>query len=110
MRIICGPPDLNVTAESSDKLHVVLYGGESTGGRGSAGAAIVEELRRKKLAPCPRAWDFLSIALAVTAADLAGHATKVAMGGLVSSTCRSPFRSRNSGRHKLRHSKRYCVS
>jgi hypothetical protein len=76
MRIICGPPDLNVTAESSDKLHVVLYGRESTGGRGSAGAAIVEELRRKKLAPCPRAWDFLSIALAVTAADLAGHRDK----------------------------------
>jgi hypothetical protein len=78
MRVVCCPPDPNATAESSesDSLHVVLYARQNVSERGSAGAAIVEELRRHKLAPCPRAWDFLSIALAVTAADLAGHRDK----------------------------------
>ena len=39
----------------------------------AAGAAIKDTLRRRKLNPGPRAWDFLSIALTVMAADLAGH-------------------------------------
>ena len=33
----------------------------------------MSEILRQKLDPAPRAWDFLSIALAVIAADLAGH-------------------------------------
>jgi hypothetical protein len=75
MKIICGPATLNFAALPAD-LNVLLYGRDAQKTRGSAGAAIVEELRRKKLAPHPRAWDFLSIALAVTAADLAGHRSK----------------------------------
>jgi 7-cyano-7-deazaguanine synthase in queuosine biosynthesis len=71
MRLVCGPAGLDFQALRGD-LDVVLYG-RGTSGRGSAGAAIVETLQRKKLSPHPRAWDFLSIALAVTAADLAGH-------------------------------------
>lgn len=72
MRITCGPPAFAFDAFPAD-LEVVLYGRAGKTNRGSAGAAIVEDLRRKKLAPQRRAWDFLSIALAVTAADLAGH-------------------------------------
>lgn len=72
MRLVCGSPSFDTDAPH-DVLDVVLYRRDGTVGRGSAGAAIVEKLRRKKLAPHPRAWDFLSIALAVTAADLAGH-------------------------------------
>jgi 7-cyano-7-deazaguanine synthase in queuosine biosynthesis len=72
MRITCGPPTFAFDSLPAD-LKVVLYGREASTDRGSAGAAIVEELHRKKLAPHQRAWDFLSIALAVTAADLAGH-------------------------------------
>jgi hypothetical protein len=72
MRVSCGPSTFNFATIPAD-LSVVLYSREAKTNRGSAGAAIVEELRRKKLAPHRRAWDFLSIALAVTAADLAGH-------------------------------------
>ncbi len=53
-------------------VDVVLFG-RGNSERGSAGAAVVETLQRQKLLPEPRAWDFLSIALGVTAADLAGH-------------------------------------
>lgn len=72
MKIVCGPSDLTVDAFQGD-LNVSLYGREDGADRGSAGAAIVEKLQRRKLAPHQRAWDFLSIALSVIAADLAGH-------------------------------------
>ena len=72
MRIVCGPSTPTVDTLDAD-LKVLLYGRQVPPGYGSAGAAIAEKLRRKKLSPTPRAWDFLSIALAVTAADLAGH-------------------------------------
>lgn len=72
MRIVCGPTDLDFDALHGD-LNVLLYGRNGAEDYGTAGAAIVEVLRRRRLAPHERAWDFLSIALAVTAADLAGH-------------------------------------
>jgi len=72
MKLTCGPKSLNFGVFPAD-INVLLYGRDERTRRGSAGAAIVEELRRKKLVPHPRAWDFLSIALAVTAADLAAH-------------------------------------
>lgn len=72
MKLVCGPSSLDFNARRSD-LDVLLFGRDDRNARGSAGAAIVEELRRRKLAPNERAWDLLSIALAVTAADLAGH-------------------------------------
>lgn len=75
MKLVCGPTGLDFDALNGD-LNIVLYGREDRAHRGSAGAAIVEELRRKKLVLHPRAWDLLSIALSVTAADLAGHRNK----------------------------------
>ena len=72
MKLTCGPKSLNFAAFPAD-INVLLYGRDQQKKWGSAGAAIVEELRRKKLVSHPRAWDFLSIALAVTAADLAAH-------------------------------------
>lgn len=72
MRLVCGPSGFGVEALHGD-LNVVLYGRGSGAAHGSAGAAIVEELEHRNLRPHPRAWDLLSIILAVTAADLAGH-------------------------------------
>lgn len=72
MRIVCGPPEFTFESFDSD-LDVVLFGRDPSKQRGSAGAAIGEVLRRQQLIPDPRALDFVSIALAVMAADLAGH-------------------------------------
>lgn len=72
MKIICGQSDFAFDDFEAD-LAVVLYGRHSKPEHGSAGAAIVEEVRRRKLAPHIRAWDLLSLALAVTAADWAGQ-------------------------------------
>ena len=49
---------------------VVLYGPSTTSSQVSAGARIPSVIRSRKLSPAPRAWDLLSIALSVLAADL----------------------------------------
>ncbi len=72
MRIVCGPSEFAFEPFRGG-LDVVLFGRDPSKKRGSAGAAIGDVLRRRKLVPDPRAFDFLSIALAVMAADLAGH-------------------------------------
>ena len=58
---------------NEDVLEVVLYGHADRQTRGSAGAAVKDDVIRAKLSAAPRAWDFLSLALSATAADLAGH-------------------------------------
>jgi hypothetical protein len=52
---------------------VILYGHSADAARGSVGAAIEERIRKRKLHPAIRAWDLLSIALAVVSSDIAGH-------------------------------------
>lgn len=75
MKLICAPRDY-AFKDSAEALDVVLYGRADRPTRGSAGAAIKDQIVRRNLHPTPRAWDFLSLALAVTAADRAGHRTK----------------------------------
>jgi hypothetical protein len=72
MKLICALKDFGFKG-SADALDVVLYGNADRPTRGSAGAPIKDEIVRCNLHPAPMAWDFLSLALAVTAADLAGH-------------------------------------
>ena len=72
MKIVCALRDHKFPARSGT-LGVVLYDQPPNERLGSAGAAIREALRRRKYHPAPRAWDFLSIALSVVTADLAGH-------------------------------------
>jgi 7-cyano-7-deazaguanine synthase in queuosine biosynthesis len=72
MKLICAPKDYAFSGKE-DELEVVLYGYADTPMRGSAGAAIKDKIVREKLHAASRAWDFLSIALSVNAADLAGH-------------------------------------
>jgi 7-cyano-7-deazaguanine synthase in queuosine biosynthesis len=75
MKIISALSDFDFTSTRAD-LGVVLYGQPGDPSRGSAGEAIKDSIRRRKLRPSPRAWDFLSIALSVVSADLAGHRNK----------------------------------
>jgi Queuosine biosynthesis protein QueC len=72
MRLVCGPAGFDFATLHGD-LSVLLYGRDHGAACASAGAAIIEEFRRKRMTPQRRAWDLLSIALSVTAADLAGH-------------------------------------
>lgn len=71
MKIVCAPKD-HPFAGTGDELEVILYGHADRPTRGRAGAAVKDQIVREKLHPAPRAWDFLSLALSVTAADLAG--------------------------------------
>ena len=70
MKLVCALKD-HPFAEG-DGLGVVLYGYADQQTRGSAGAAIADAIRKQRIRPAQRAWDFLSLALAVTSADLAG--------------------------------------
>ena len=72
MKITCALSDFNFDTRESD-LDVILYGQANKGSQGSIGNSLKHEVQRKKLVPEPRAWDFLSIALAVISADSAGH-------------------------------------
>jgi len=70
MKLTCAPLGHDFSSSSSD-LDIVLYGYADLQHRGEAGASIVKEvISRSKLQPDARAWDLMSIALAVIAADV----------------------------------------
>jgi 7-cyano-7-deazaguanine synthase in queuosine biosynthesis len=75
MKLLCAPNGYPFPSDDG-VLEVILYGKADIQTRGAAGAALKREVLRRKLKVEPRAWDFLSIALSVTAADLAGHRSK----------------------------------
>lgn len=70
MRLACGPYGANLP-DGESVLRVVLYGQPRRESEGSAGDAAKAEIQRRRLDPAPRAWDLLSIALSVVAADFA---------------------------------------
>ena len=72
MKIVCAPKDFDFSHHKAD-LVVILYGNKDRQTRGGIGAAVMHEIVHHKLRPAPRAWDLLSLALSVMAADLAGH-------------------------------------
>lgn len=75
MKIICAPSDYDFSSQPGS-LGVVLYGHADRPTLGSVGAAVRDIIRRRKFYPAARSWDFLSIALSVVTADLAGHRDK----------------------------------
>lgn len=74
MKLVCAPQGHPFTGKP-DVLDVVLYGRADRPTRGHAGAALKDDIARLQLSTAPKAWDLLSLALAVTVADLAGHRT-----------------------------------
>lgn len=72
MKLVCAPKTY-AFPDDADVLRVILYGRPDRPEDGSAGAALMEEVLRRKLVAAPRAWDLLSLALSVIAADFAGH-------------------------------------
>jgi len=71
MKITCAQEGFDFRKYKSD-LNVKLYSNTTGSGIGSIGGTIKYHIAKKKLVPTPRAWDFLSIALAVISADSAG--------------------------------------
>lgn len=69
MNVMCASADWDFGAQTAADLEVILYSHANTPKRGAVGASILYAVRRAKLDPDPRAWDLLSIALAVVAAD-----------------------------------------
>lgn len=72
MKLVCALKDHKFPG-GNDTLPVILYGPADREDRGCAGAAVKHQITRDKLYPASKAWDLLSLALSVTAADLAGH-------------------------------------
>lgn len=69
MRIICKPADHHFEAREFGDLGIILYGHDRRVGMGSIGATIRKTIHKCRLQPASRAWDLLSIALSVIAAD-----------------------------------------
>lgn len=75
MRIFCTPNENDQSVTNVD-LKVVLFGSSKNPLNGYSGTNIWKEIKKSKLDPEPKAWDLLSIALSVIAADYAGHRKK----------------------------------
>ena len=72
MRILCAPEHFPFKKWDAD-LNVILYGKNPPRNYGSIGRKIAAVIKAKRLRPSIQAWDFLSIALSIYAADRAGH-------------------------------------
>lgn len=73
MKLVCAPKAHKFDSGPKAPLAIVLYDNADRPTRGSAGAAVSAATLKAGLYADPKAWDFLSLALAVIAADLAGH-------------------------------------
>lgn len=78
MKFVCGPTDFRVPGVD-DAMQVVIYG-RAEKGQVSVGGYARELLEKAHLEISPQAWDFLSIALAVVAADFTDLRAKSADG------------------------------
>lgn len=71
MKFYCALLDSIRSGMARDELPVVLFGRADMPEAVSIGATVLARLKRKGLVAAPRAWDLLSIALSVIAADTA---------------------------------------
>ncbi len=69
MKLFCAPRDRIASAPPGTDRLVVLYSQPDTPDTVSIGATALQILIQKKFVAAPRAWDLLSIALSVIAAD-----------------------------------------
>lgn len=75
MKLTCAPTGFDFKEDGG--LNFCLYGQpksatSSKSARGGGGAAALRKIKQSGLVPSSRAWDFLSIALSIIAADTAG--------------------------------------
>ncbi|MGB3071211.1 MAG: Qat anti-phage system QueC-like protein QatC [Ottowia sp.] len=70
-KVICTHKDLIPQALRPDVDYFSMYTTEGRGGVSTVGTGLIREVLRSGLSPSVSAWDFLTLALAVNAADLA---------------------------------------
>jgi 7-cyano-7-deazaguanine synthase in queuosine biosynthesis len=70
MKLVCAPMNWDFNAAQDADLQIVLFAHADEPDRGAAGANILRVIKKAKLAPDLRAWDLLSLALSVIAADI----------------------------------------
>ncbi len=73
MKIICSQSEEQLLNLRSDAKKVLLFARTNGGTIGNIGTAVRETLERRKHLPEPKAWDFVTIALSVYAADQLIH-------------------------------------
>jgi hypothetical protein len=76
MKVVAAPLDFGFDDDPTVELEVVLYNRADRADRAGIGVHIPEVFRRLKLRPTNRAWDFLSLALAVQAVDVTASRDK----------------------------------
>src|SRR5687767_6175043 len=69
MRFVTSTSKKGLAQPSQDCIPVLLFGRTDQGEIASAGAAVAERIAHERLRPEERAWDLLTIALAVVVAD-----------------------------------------
>lgn len=70
-KVICTHKDLIPQVLQPDVDYFSMYRTEGRGGVSSVGTGLIREVLRSGLSPSVNSWDFLTLALAVNAADLA---------------------------------------
>ena len=70
MKVTCAPLNWAFHRGAPADLEIILYSHADQPDRGAAGANILQLVKRSRLQPDQRAWDLLSIALSVIAADI----------------------------------------
>lgn len=73
MIVTCAPKETTIPSSPRQDLRVVLYGYADQPTDASIGAAMLGTIQRLNIAPAPRAWDLLSIAMSIIAADTGGR-------------------------------------
>lgn len=68
-KVFCAPKDHIPEARRSDVTYFSMYGHDGLPDVSTVGGSLVDDIRRAGVAPGARSWDFLSLALAVNAAD-----------------------------------------
>lgn len=68
-RVFCGPKDHIPPQREADVEYVSMYEHEGLADVSTVGTALIKDILASGVAPSARSWDFLSLALAVNAAD-----------------------------------------
>lgn len=68
-KVFCAPKDLIPDTRRADTTYVSMYAHDGLPDVSTVGTSLLDEIRKAGLAPSTSSWDFLSLALAVNAAD-----------------------------------------
>lgn len=68
-RVFCGPKDLIPNPRAAGVEYFSMYGHDGLDDVCTVGSTLIEDIKAAGMSPAAAAWDFLSLALAVNAAD-----------------------------------------